>query len=70
MAIKKSKEYVDVAAKKRKRHGTGKSVVPETTTNSQKGELITNTPVETGGRGGADPTRYGDWEINGRCVDF
>ena len=25
---------------------------------------------EIGGRGGADPTRYGDWEINGRCVDF
>ncbi|MEX2453080.1 MAG: DUF1674 domain-containing protein [Rhodospirillaceae bacterium] len=26
--------------------------------------------VEIGGRGGADPARYGDWEINGRCVDF
>lgn len=26
--------------------------------------------TEIGGRGGADPTRYGDWEINGRCVDF
>lgn len=25
---------------------------------------------EIGGRGGLDPTRYGDWEINGRCVDF
>ncbi len=25
---------------------------------------------EVGGRGGLDPTRYGDWEINGRCVDF
>ena len=25
---------------------------------------------EIGGRGGADPTRYGDWEVNGRCVDF
>jgi hypothetical protein len=30
----------------------------------------TSTPEETGGRGGLDPTRYGDWEINGRCVDF
>lgn len=27
-------------------------------------------PVEIGGRGGPDPTRYGDWEKNGRCVDF
>ena len=25
---------------------------------------------EIGGRDGLDPTRYGDWEINGRCVDF
>jgi hypothetical protein len=25
---------------------------------------------EIGGRGGPEPTRYGDWEINGRCVDF
>ncbi len=23
-----------------------------------------------GGRPGPDPTRYGDWEMNGRCVDF
>jgi hypothetical protein len=26
--------------------------------------------VEIGGRNGPDPTRYGDWEKNGRCVDF
>ena len=26
--------------------------------------------AEIGGREGPDPTRYGDWEINGRCVDF
>ncbi len=25
---------------------------------------------EVGGRGGLEPTRYGDWEKNGRCVDF
>ncbi|WP_082128370.1 DUF1674 domain-containing protein [Hoeflea sp. IMCC20628] len=25
---------------------------------------------EIGGRGGADPARYGDWEINGRAIDF
>lgn len=27
-------------------------------------------PPELGGRGGADPARFGDWEINGRAVDF
>ncbi|WP_182531893.1 DUF1674 domain-containing protein [Dokdonella fugitiva] len=27
--------------------------------------------VEIGGReSGLDPTRYGDWEKNGRCIDF
>ncbi|MGE5366388.1 MAG: DUF1674 domain-containing protein [Betaproteobacteria bacterium] len=25
---------------------------------------------EIGGRGGLDPTRYGDWEINGLASDF
>lgn len=25
---------------------------------------------EIGGRGGADPARYGDWEIGGRAIDF
>jgi hypothetical protein len=25
---------------------------------------------EYGGRKGKEPTRYGDWEKNGRCIDF
>lgn len=27
-------------------------------------------PVEIGGPKGPDPTRYGDWELEGRCIDF
>jgi len=27
-------------------------------------------PREIGGREGPDPTRYGDWEYKGRCIDF
>ena len=27
-------------------------------------------PVEVGGPKGLEPTRYGDWERAGRCVDF
>lgn len=27
-------------------------------------------PAEIGGRDGPDPTRYGDWEKAGRCIDF
>jgi hypothetical protein len=27
-------------------------------------------PAEYGGPRGKEPTRYGDWEKNGRCIDF
>ncbi|HLJ22354.1 MAG TPA: DUF1674 domain-containing protein [Stellaceae bacterium] len=27
-------------------------------------------PKEIGGPDGPEPTRYGDWERNGRCIDF
>ena len=33
-----------------------------------KGEVIK--PKEIGGPKGPEPTRYGDWERNGRCIDF
>ncbi len=28
------------------------------------------TVKESGGPAGPEPTRYGDWEVNGRCSDF
>ena len=27
-------------------------------------------PKEVGGPKEADPTRYGDWTVKGRCIDF
>jgi hypothetical protein len=33
-------------------------------------ELIAPVIQEVGGVKGLEPTRYGDWEKNGRCVDF
>ena len=30
----------------------------------------TEAPKELAGRGGLDPARYGDWEINGLIADF
>ncbi|MEQ8193084.1 MAG: DUF1674 domain-containing protein [Rhodospirillales bacterium] len=27
-------------------------------------------PVEVGGPKGPEPTRFGDWERKGRCIDF
>jgi len=35
----------------------------------QKDLPLTKT-TETGGPDGPEPTRYGDWERKGRCVDF
>jgi hypothetical protein len=33
-------------------------------------EAVLPMAKEIGGRGGLDPTRFGDWEKNGRCIDF
>lgn len=43
--------------------------------NREAGETATpestSLPREYGGRrDGLEPTRYGDWEKNGRCIDF
>ncbi len=41
-------------------------------TGKPTGEPTGNTgrPKEIGGPSGPEPTRYGDWERNGICVDF
>ncbi len=36
----------------------------------RKAEKPAEMPKEVGGRGGADPARFGDWEVNGRAIDF
>lgn len=33
-------------------------------------EPVPARPREIGGRDGPEPTRYGDWEKAGRCIDF
>lgn len=33
-------------------------------------DATTPRPREIGGPKGPEPTRYGDWERKGRCVDF
>ncbi|MEM7280928.1 MAG: DUF1674 domain-containing protein [Pseudomonadota bacterium] len=42
----------------------------EESANSTRPKEIGGSPKEIGGREGLDPTRYGDWEKNGRCIDF
>jgi hypothetical protein len=31
---------------------------------------VVQPPGEIGGPAGPEPTRYGDWERGGRCIDF
>ena len=38
--------------------------------NVEQSSGVTDREKEIGGRDGPDPTRYGDWEKNGRCIDF
>lgn len=50
------------------------SVFPTDSANSiptdQDHSNTTNKPREINGPCGLEPTRYGDWERNGRCIDF
>lgn len=43
-------------------------IAPETAENSNEKETVR--PKEYGGPRGLEPTRYGDWERKGRCIDF
>lgn len=37
---------------------------------ADKAEKNDSKPKEIGGPQGPEPTRYGDWEVGGRCTDF
>lgn len=39
-------------------------------TNKHNSKLTVSKVTETGGPKGKEPTRYGDWEKSGRCIDF
>lgn len=43
---------------------------PETEDNTVDWSRPETWPREIGGSRGPEPTRYGDWEHNGRCTDF
>jgi hypothetical protein len=57
------------------RHGMSDQAAskgPEKTPEAQP-EPVTDAggkPSEFGGPSGPEPTRYGDWERKGRCIDF
>tara|TARA_R110002049_G_scaffold93308_4_gene230753 strand:- start:2505 stop:2717 length:213 start_codon:yes stop_codon:yes gene_type:complete len=46
------------------------AAVPQQHTPAGTVDAANPAPKEIGGRGGLEPTRYGDWEKAGRCIDF
>lgn len=49
---------------------TEKSPPPAAPSTEEKQPAPPQMPKEIGGPKGPEPTRYGDWEKNGRCTDF
>lgn len=48
----------------------GQEPAPEPQDNTVDWQRPETWPREIGGSRGPEPTRYGDWEHNGRCTDF
>lgn len=44
--------------------------VPDPTPGVVRGLGQAASVKEVGGPGGPEPTRFGDWERSGRCIDF
>ncbi len=48
--------------------GSGPGKIPKRSFVAKK--IHPDLPEEVGGRDGLEPTRFGDWEIGGKCTDF
>ncbi len=48
----------------------GSRIVPGDDDSADEGSAESLQEKEIGGREGPDPTRFGDWEKDGRCIDF
>lgn len=49
---------------------TPETLPPETRASPEAKPTAPKPPKEFGGPQGPEPTRFGDWEKNGRCSDF
>jgi hypothetical protein len=47
-----------------------KQIEPEEQPTEVEQNAPASAPRELGGREGPEPTRFGDWELRGRCIDF
>lgn len=51
-------------------HSNEKQVATDTNPDATAPDTQKSPAPEIGGREGPEPTRFGDWEKNGRCIDF
>jgi hypothetical protein len=49
---------------------TAEKIVPLAELLRENAPPVVPVPEIGGRKDGPDPTRYGDWEKNGRCIDF
>ena len=59
----------DVSKNKSRRSATEPGAAPAAGTRAA-GPAQEAAPREIGGPQGPEPTRFGDWERKGRCIDF
>jgi hypothetical protein len=65
--MKNNKEMINKAKKKQKKDENQSIKEVMDSDDSKQNKTLGK---EIGGRNGLEPTRYGDWEKNGRCIDF
>jgi len=53
-----------------RRPGDGAAPPEEPEARASSGNRLPGQAREIGGPAGPEPTRYGDWEKGGRCIDF
>lgn len=66
--MKKSNHTHNTEAKKSNSSAVGKALAD--VEKDSKSEPAAHSKEYGGRKDGLDPTRYGDWEKNGRCIDF
>ncbi len=65
-----SRESETVPAKQSSNPKARNRSVPVDPSGNPKARNQLESVNEVGGPKGLEPTRYGDWEVNGRCSDF
>jgi len=69
-SMSEQREHNATATPRSDADGTPPAATDTASTPNSPGEAKPGAPHEVGGRAGPEPTRYGDWEKNGRCIDF